>query len=256
MNTFWKRTFLYLSSTLIVVILALVLEGKIVFSLPDKKENCTETQTITIPTRKENWTAEELENPPCVNRFENYSSEIDGMSFEYVQSHIPVMLPPKIPGGKTDAKIAIVVRNNREQPIRFSPMNNFQPLFLQLDNTPLPLSIGIFSSKMIMPREEHYPLIHPTKSITLTWNISFEWIDSNLRFVLQDNSGYRWDNDNFKWNNNSFQDNRLKVYFNYSFKKVPEFYIGKYQFSQPMSELGEIWTGSFCTTPVEIELID
>jgi len=248
MNTFWKRTFLYLSSTLMVVILALVLEGKIVFSLPDKKENCTETQTITIPTRKKNWTAEELENPPCVNRFENYSSEIDGMSFEYVQSHIPVMLPPKIPGGKTDAKIAIVVRNNREQPIRFSPMD-FKPLFLKSDNTPLPLSGGGFINGIVIPHEEDYPLIYPAKSITLTWNIGFEWIDNNLLFFLENNS-------HNTWNNNDFKYDRLKVYFNYSFKKVPEFYLGKYKFLQPMSELGEIWTGSFCTLPVEIELTD
>jgi len=248
MNTFCKRTFLYLSSTLIVVIMALVLEGKIVFSLPDKKENCVEKQTITISTRKENWTAEELEDPPCVNRFENYSSEIDGMSFEYVQSHISVMSPPKISGGKTDAKIAIVVRNNREQPIRFSPMD-FKPLFLKSDNTPLPLSGGGFINGIVIPHEEDYPLIYPAKSITLTWNIGFEWIDNNLLFFLENNS-------HNTWNNNDFKYDRLKVYFNYSFKKVPEFYLGKYKFLQPMSELGEIWTGSFCTTPIEIELTE
>jgi len=246
MNTFCKRTFLYLSSTLIVVIMALVLEGKIVFSLPDKKENCTETQTITIPTRKKNWTAEELEDPPCVNRFENYSSEIDGMSFEYVQSHITVMLPPKIPGGKTDAKIAIVVRNNREQPIRFSPMD-FKPLFLKSDNTPL--LMGLFIIGPLIPHEEYYPLIKPTESITLTWDMSFQRRGNDFHFYLEDKSNHIWSDRDFKYD-------RLKVYFNYSFKKAPEFYLGEYQFFQPMSELGEIWTGSFCTTPIEIELTE
>jgi len=248
MNTFWKRTFLYLSSTLMVVILALVLEGKIVFSLPDKKENCTEKHTITIPILNDNYTTQQLQYPFCANRFEKDSSQIDGISFEYVENHVTVMSPPKNSDARTDAKIAMIVSNNRDQPIRFNT-TNFRLLFLQWDNTPFSMRVFRQGIVILHHREEDYPLIKPRESIILTWDISLQWKENDFLFDLKDKYNNTWIDRNFKYD-------RLKVYFNYYFKKVPEFYLGSYGFLQPISELGEIWTGSFCTTPVEVQLID
>jgi len=247
MNAFGKKTFLYLSIALIAAILVLPLGGKIVFSLPASNSNCPQRQIPREPIRltTANDLIKKLHNPPCTNHLENGLFEIDGISFKYVQNRISIKSPPKILDAITDTTIEMIVKNNRSQPIRFNK-RHFEPLFLKSDNTPL--AIGLFKNRQI-GREQDYPLLQPKESITLTWGISLQLKDDGVRFFFEDKSSAIW----YKRN---FQDDNLKVHFNYYFKEISESYFSKDRTVLPISNLGGIWTGSFCTTPVEIELID
>jgi len=258
MNAWMKITFLYLSIALIGFIVAILLGGKTVFSLPKGNLNSPRIQNIIVPDN--NSLTQKPENPPCVNQFQKDSSEIDGIGIAYLVNSISVMSPPRISNKIAKASVEIAIKNNRSEPIRFNRIN-FQPLFLKPDNTPF--SMGLFHLGIIIPREEDYPLINPEESINLTWNMSFFWSENYFHFYFEDKYKRTWNDRDFKYD-------RFKVYFNYSFKEVSGFYLGSRPTPQegsvsylgsrrtlvPISELGEIWTGSFCTNHLEIKLID
>jgi len=246
MNALVKRTFLYLSIALTTLILAIFIGVKTVVSLPEDNINRTRIENIIVPDN--NFGTQKPEKPPCVNQFQKNSSEIDGIGVEYLVNSISVMSPPRISHKTVKANVEIAIRNNRSEPIRFNKIN-FKPLFLKPDNTQL--SMGLFRLGTIIPTEEDYPLINPAESITLTWNMSFLWSENNFRFYFEDNYKNTWNDRDFKYNH-------FKIYFKYdsNVKESAKSYLDEFLMLSPISELGEIWIGSFCTNPLEINLID
>jgi hypothetical protein len=132
MNTFVKKTFLYLSIALIAAILVLPLGGKIVFSLPDSNAN------------------------PIQIDLSISENQID--------------IPDKAQDFKKDFKLKISIKNTSEKTVKLNLFNGLLPELKNSTNETIRRSGS--SDILLLPQEKDFPDLPPGESLIIDKDVA------------------------------------------------------------------------------------